>query len=100
MANMDRKGIDVGSLLCLVCSDHEENVDNIFFSCGMAHDLCSLLARWCNLDIPVVFNIADWLSWLDVCQMTKTSRFILRGIVDMMMWSICDRERKRAINPN
>ena len=66
--NMDRKGIDVGSLLCLVRSDYVENINHLFFSCGMTHDLWALLAIWCDLNIPVVPNIAEWLLWLDVFQ--------------------------------
>ena len=88
MVNLDRKGIDVGSLLCPVCSEYVENGDHLFFSCGMAHDLWELLARWCDLDISGVSNFAEWISWLDACQMTKTSRYILGGIADTMLWSI------------
>ncbi|GKB88583.1 RNA-directed DNA polymerase, eukaryota, reverse transcriptase zinc-binding domain protein [Tanacetum coccineum] len=39
LANIDKKGIDVASLLCPICNAHVENVDHLFFSCGMAHDL-------------------------------------------------------------
>ncbi|GJS72623.1 RNA-directed DNA polymerase, eukaryota, reverse transcriptase zinc-binding domain protein [Tanacetum coccineum] len=59
LVNMDRKGIYVDSLLCPICNEHVENVDHLFFSCEMAHDLWGLLARWCNLDIPEVFNITE-----------------------------------------
>ncbi|GKD73221.1 RNA-directed DNA polymerase, eukaryota, reverse transcriptase zinc-binding domain protein [Tanacetum coccineum] len=31
MVNMERKGIDIDSLLCPMCGDHVENVDHLFF---------------------------------------------------------------------
>ncbi|GKB83446.1 RNA-directed DNA polymerase, eukaryota, reverse transcriptase zinc-binding domain protein [Tanacetum coccineum] len=80
MVNMERKGIDIDSLLCPVCGDHVENVDHLFFSCGMAREIWRLLARWCDLDIPSVASIAEWFSWVDACKVTKTARYILEGV--------------------
>ena len=74
-------------VLC-VCGDHVENVDHLFFSCGMARELWRLLARWCNLDIPGVASIAEWFSWVDACKVTKTARYILEGVAATLMWSI------------
>nr|GEU85154.1 7-deoxyloganetin glucosyltransferase-like [Tanacetum cinerariifolium] len=88
LANMDKKGIDVASLLCPVCNAHVENVDHLFFSCGMAQDLWGLLARWCTLDIPEVSNIVEWFSWLDATYVSKHARTILEGIASTMLWSI------------
>lgn len=82
---MDRKGIDVASLLCTVCSEHVESVDHLFFRCGMARDLWALLARWCDLDILEVSNIVEWLSWLNASQVTKKARLILEEVATTMM---------------
>ncbi|GKB68686.1 RNA-directed DNA polymerase, eukaryota, reverse transcriptase zinc-binding domain protein [Tanacetum coccineum] len=43
--NLEKKGIDVDSLLCPICNDDVETVNHIFLSCDMAKDLCALLAR-------------------------------------------------------
>ncbi|GJX88197.1 cell wall integrity protein SCW1 [Tanacetum coccineum] len=63
--NLDRKGIDVGSVLCPICEEDVETVNHIFFTCDMAKDLWALLARWWKLDIPVCANILEWFQWLD-----------------------------------
>ncbi|GKA66100.1 RNA-directed DNA polymerase, eukaryota, reverse transcriptase zinc-binding domain protein [Tanacetum coccineum] len=60
--NLDKKGIDLDSLLCPVCNEDVETVNHLFFSCDMAKDLWSLLARWWGLDIPVCSTILDWES--------------------------------------
>ncbi|GJU76233.1 RNA-directed DNA polymerase, eukaryota, reverse transcriptase zinc-binding domain protein [Tanacetum coccineum] len=88
LVNMELKGIKVASLLCHVCNEHVESVDHLFFSCGMTWDLWGLLARWCDLDIPEVFNIAEWFSLLDDVHVSKNARLILEGVAAMMMWSI------------
>ncbi|GJV35623.1 RNA-directed DNA polymerase, eukaryota [Tanacetum coccineum] len=68
--NLDRKGIDVDSLLCLIFHEDVETVNHIFFSCEMAKDLWSLLARSWELDIPYYANITEWFSWLDSLSIT------------------------------
>ncbi|GJZ21485.1 RNA-directed DNA polymerase, eukaryota, reverse transcriptase zinc-binding domain protein [Tanacetum coccineum] len=88
LANMDKKCIGVASFLCPVCNAPVENVDHLFFSCGMAQDLWGLLARWCTLDIPEVSNIVEWFSWLDAAHVSKHARTILEGVASTMLWSI------------
>nr|GEW87674.1 reverse transcriptase domain, reverse transcriptase zinc-binding domain protein [Tanacetum cinerariifolium] len=49
--NLDKKGIDVDSILCPICNDDVESVNHFFFTCDMAKDLWAMLARWreCSL---------------------------------------------------
>nr|GEW95480.1 hypothetical protein [Tanacetum cinerariifolium] len=42
--NLDRKGIKLDSMLCLICHGDVEAFNHIFFNCDMAKDLWSLLA--------------------------------------------------------
>lgn len=58
--NLDRKGIDLDSLLCPICQEDVETVNHIFFNCKLAKDLWALLARWWELDIPFCENISEW----------------------------------------
>ncbi|GJU26399.1 RNA-directed DNA polymerase, eukaryota, reverse transcriptase zinc-binding domain protein [Tanacetum coccineum] len=77
--NLDRKGIDVSSILCPTCHDNVKTVNHIFFNCGMAKDLWSLLAKWWELDILVCANISDWF-------MSKDQ--ILGGLIDDPIFSL------------
>ncbi|GKB83800.1 RNA-directed DNA polymerase, eukaryota, reverse transcriptase zinc-binding domain protein [Tanacetum coccineum] len=88
LVNLDRKGIDVASLLCPVCNEQVENVNHLFFSCEMARDLWTRLARWCQLNISEISNLSEWMSWLDACHILKKARLILEGIAASMLWSI------------
>ncbi|GJY14937.1 RNA-directed DNA polymerase, eukaryota, reverse transcriptase zinc-binding domain protein, partial [Tanacetum coccineum] len=78
--NLDRKCIDVGSVLCPICQDDVESVNHIFFSCEMAKVLWDLLARWWELDIPVCANISEWYSWLDSLHASPKVRSFLEGV--------------------
>ncbi|GJQ97240.1 RNA-directed DNA polymerase, eukaryota, reverse transcriptase zinc-binding domain protein [Tanacetum coccineum] len=88
LTNLDKKGIDVPSLLCPVCSDQVETADHLFFSCNTVQALWGLLARWCQLDFPGFANIADWFSWLDSARLPKHARLVLEGIASTMFWSL------------
>ncbi|GKB74695.1 RNA-directed DNA polymerase, eukaryota, reverse transcriptase zinc-binding domain protein [Tanacetum coccineum] len=63
--NLDRRGIEVNSLLCPTCYLDVETVNHIFFNCELAKVLWALLAKWWELDIPICANISEWYSWLD-----------------------------------
>nr|GEU56417.1 RNA-directed DNA polymerase, eukaryota [Tanacetum cinerariifolium] len=88
LVNMDRKGIDVASFLCPVCCEYIENANHLFFSCGVSRDLWARLTRWCDLNIPEVYNLSEWMSWLDACQVMKKARLSLEGIAASMLWWI------------
>ncbi|GJT14880.1 RNA-directed DNA polymerase, eukaryota, reverse transcriptase zinc-binding domain protein [Tanacetum coccineum] len=86
--NLDRKGIDVGSVLCLICQDDVESVNHIFFSCEMAKVLWDLLAKWWELDIPVCANISEWFSWLDSLHASPKMRTFLEAVGGTLLWAI------------
>ncbi|GJV63560.1 RNA-directed DNA polymerase, eukaryota, reverse transcriptase zinc-binding domain protein [Tanacetum coccineum] len=78
--NLDRKGIDIGSILCPNCLEDIETVNHIFFNCGMAQDLWALLAKWWELDIPLCANITEWYDWLDSSPVPSKARLVLEGV--------------------
>ncbi|GKB80240.1 hypothetical protein Tco_0947135, partial [Tanacetum coccineum] len=42
-----------------------------FFTCEVASNLWSVLAKWWEVDIPFCANIEDWFSWLDTSSFSK-----------------------------
>ena len=78
--NLDRKGIEVDSLLCPMCHEDIETVNHTFFNCEFAKDLWSHLAKWWNLDIPFCSNIEDWFVWLDHARINAYIRLVLEGM--------------------
>ncbi|GJU20673.1 RNA-directed DNA polymerase, eukaryota, reverse transcriptase zinc-binding domain protein [Tanacetum coccineum] len=86
--NLDRKGIDVCSVLCPICQDDVETVNHVFLSCDMAKDLWALMARWWNLDIPIFDNVVDWFEWLSSLHVSNMVRLVLEGVGETLLWSI------------
>ncbi|GJZ65651.1 RNA-directed DNA polymerase, eukaryota, reverse transcriptase zinc-binding domain protein [Tanacetum coccineum] len=44
--NLDRRGIDIPSILCPICQEDVETANHLFFTCEMASSLWSMLANW------------------------------------------------------
>ena len=88
IVNLDKRDIDVGSLLCPICMDDVETVNHIFFSCNMAKDLWSLFAKWWEIDIPVCANISECFEWLDDLTVSNKVRSFIDGVGDTMLWHI------------
>ncbi|GJZ83465.1 RNA-directed DNA polymerase, eukaryota, reverse transcriptase zinc-binding domain protein [Tanacetum coccineum] len=86
--NLDRRGIDVGSILCPIFQLDVETINHIFFSCDMALDLWAKLARWSDLDIPMCANISDWFGWIDSLHMSNRVKSSLEGVGRTLMWFI------------
>nr|GEU42904.1 retrotransposon protein, putative, Ty1-copia subclass [Tanacetum cinerariifolium] len=71
--NLDKKGIDVDSILCPICNDDVETVNHLFFSCDMAKDLWSLLVRWLT-QTNHTHNMASHLKGVKKTTMTDEIR--------------------------
>nr|GFA48926.1 RNA-directed DNA polymerase, eukaryota, reverse transcriptase zinc-binding domain protein [Tanacetum cinerariifolium] len=89
MVNLDRKGIEVDSLLCPICRLDIETVNHLFFNCDMAKDLWALVAKWWELDVPLCSNISDWYSWLNGVRLTSMSGSILEVVYGRLTIAIC-----------
>ncbi|GJQ94463.1 RNA-directed DNA polymerase, eukaryota, reverse transcriptase zinc-binding domain protein [Tanacetum coccineum] len=86
--NLDRKDIDVGSILCPICMEDVETANHIFCSCNMAKDLWSMFAKWWDIDIPVCANYTDWFEWLDDLNVSNKVRSFIKGVGDSLLWHI------------
>ncbi|GJW06731.1 RNA-directed DNA polymerase, eukaryota, reverse transcriptase zinc-binding domain protein [Tanacetum coccineum] len=86
--NLDRKGIDMDSVLCPICCSDVESVNHVFFTCEMANGLWSLLARWWEVDIPICSNFMDWCSWIDSSHLSAKAKCVLDGVGGSILWAI------------
>ncbi|GJV84453.1 RNA-directed DNA polymerase, eukaryota, reverse transcriptase zinc-binding domain protein [Tanacetum coccineum] len=85
--NLDRKYIDVGSVLCPICQDDVESVNHIFFSCEMAKVFLGLLLD-VDLRHPVFANLSRG-KFLFLCMLlSKCARFLFKVVGGTLLWSI------------
>ncbi|GJV18219.1 RNA-directed DNA polymerase, eukaryota [Tanacetum coccineum] len=78
--NLDRRGIEISSLLCPLCLGDFETVNHSFFNCELAKGLSSLFAKWWVVDIPACGNIAEWYEWLGGLHVSSNVRLFLEGV--------------------
>ena len=97
--NLDRRGIEVDSILCPSCQGDLETVNHSFFNCGMAKELWSLMAKWWELDIPVCGNITEWFDWLDSLRAPPKVRLYLERVGGTLMWSIWNYRNLLVFSP-
>ncbi|GJW37589.1 RNA-directed DNA polymerase, eukaryota, reverse transcriptase zinc-binding domain protein [Tanacetum coccineum] len=98
--NLDKKGIDVDSLLCPICHEDVETVNHLFFTCDLAKDLWALLARWWELDIPFCTSISEWFEWLDSLSISHKARVFIEGVGGTLLWSIWSFRNRLVFSNN
>nr|GEV72643.1 hypothetical protein [Tanacetum cinerariifolium] len=84
--NLDRKGIDIGSVLCLTHQGDVETVNHTFFNCVLAKDLWALMAKWWELDISICANILEWYTWLDYLHFSSMTRMFIERAGGILLW--------------
>nr|GEU97092.1 RNA-directed DNA polymerase, eukaryota [Tanacetum cinerariifolium] len=86
--NLDKKDIDVDTILCPICNDDVESVNHLFFTCDMAKDLWAMLARWWELDISFCSNMTKWFVWLDSLTISYKARVFFERVGGTLLWFI------------
>ncbi|XP_071727551.1 uncharacterized protein [Rutidosis leptorrhynchoides] len=56
---LDKRGIDLDSLLCPLCNDVVESVDHAIYSCKLAQEIWVGIYKWWDLPLPSGSNIED-----------------------------------------
>ncbi|XP_071714763.1 uncharacterized protein [Rutidosis leptorrhynchoides] len=56
---LDKHGIDLGSIRCPICDDGLEMVEHLIISCKVANDIWSLVLKWWVFIPPPSRNLAD-----------------------------------------
>ncbi|GJW59224.1 hypothetical protein Tco_0105955, partial [Tanacetum coccineum] len=56
-----------------------ESCSHLFFSCSMARNITTKLARWWEFDCPDLFSYDDWLEWFHTLRLLKGFKDILKG---------------------
>nr|GEV43132.1 hypothetical protein [Tanacetum cinerariifolium] len=78
--NLDRRNIEVDSLLCSSCLEDIETINHTFFNCGLAKDLWALLAKWWELDVLVCGNFSEYVPMVGALPGTPEQK---------LKWNMC-----------
>ncbi|GJU03227.1 hypothetical protein Tco_1113565 [Tanacetum coccineum] len=61
--NLSLRGVEISSILCLICNASIESTSHLLFSCPVAHQMRSSATRWWELDEPDFRSYDEWLLW-------------------------------------
>nr|GEU77674.1 RNA-directed DNA polymerase, eukaryota [Tanacetum cinerariifolium] len=86
--NLVRKGINIESSTCLICSSCEEDVNHIFFCCNLAQHVLRRICRWWGLDPNGWTLFQEWQAWLLSIRFSSKVKTMLEGIFFVAWWCI------------
>nr|GEX41031.1 RNA-directed DNA polymerase, eukaryota, reverse transcriptase zinc-binding domain protein [Tanacetum cinerariifolium] len=86
--NLSLRGININSILCLVCHMAGESSSHMFFSCNVARVLFQKIARWWDLDVVDLLSYKDWISLFSSLRLSKGAKSILEGVFYVSWWTI------------
>ena len=78
--NLDRKGIELGSTLCLFCDANVETANHVFFTCGLASQVLNVIGLWMDISPLFLENIVDLYQRIDSSGLPVAKREIMMSI--------------------
>lgn len=71
---LSNKGIEIGYILCPVCTSSPETVEHTLWTCSLATSVWLKTFQWLNLDFPSSLTIAEVLEDLDDRHFSKENK--------------------------
>ncbi|XP_071703971.1 uncharacterized protein [Rutidosis leptorrhynchoides] len=82
---LDRRGIDLDSLLCPICNDAVESVDHAIISCKYAQEVWIGILKWWNLPLQSGITIDEMIKGSN--SIVSAPRF--KKIWQAVVWTTC-----------
>ncbi|KAM0018703.1 putative RNA-directed DNA polymerase [Helianthus debilis subsp. tardiflorus] len=95
---LDKRGVNIGSLECVLCGEANESVNHLFTGCTMVHQVWHAIANWCNIPPVFVFEVKDCLELFKYFSGDKTRKRIFQGIIIVTLWCIWTSRNDRFFN--
>ncbi|GJW01789.1 retrovirus-related pol polyprotein from transposon TNT 1-94 [Tanacetum coccineum] len=62
--NVSSRGIDIDSIMCVICDNGVETSRYLFFYCCMVRQIVRKITRWWDVPYVEVESYEDWYNWL------------------------------------
>ncbi|XP_071688854.1 uncharacterized protein [Rutidosis leptorrhynchoides] len=82
---LDRRGIDLDTLLCPLCNDVVESVDHAIYSCKSAKDVWIGILKWWNLSLPSGATFEELIKGSSFPTLNSTKWKVWQAVV----WVTC-----------
>ncbi|GJZ35159.1 RNA-directed DNA polymerase, eukaryota [Tanacetum coccineum] len=94
--NLVRRGINVESYVCPMCSSDAEDINHILFRCELSQQVLRRICKWWDLSSPGWDSFQDWFPWFLSIRLPNKVKSLLEGTFYVAWWSIW-RFRNRII---
>nr|GEW41589.1 RNA-directed DNA polymerase, eukaryota [Tanacetum cinerariifolium] len=99
MANLVRRGVNVDSSGCPICSFDNEDINHILFRCELAQQILLRICRWWELVPSGWSSFQEWQSWFLSIRLPSKVKSLLEGTF-YVAWCSIWRFRNRSIFDN
>ncbi|KAL4577803.1 hypothetical protein LXL04_013917 [Taraxacum kok-saghyz] len=82
------RGLDIPSIMCLICRSEAETVDHVFWRCAIAKDIWMKMFRWLQILSVNVFHLGELFEWVDGCRGSTNRRKVIEALVCITLWMI------------
>ncbi|GKB87372.1 RNA-directed DNA polymerase, eukaryota, partial [Tanacetum coccineum] len=86
--NLIRRGVQVPSTACPICTSYPEDISHLLFRCPMASDIHRLICRWWGLPWSPLGSYAEWLSCFKDIRLGSKVKSILEGVCYVSWWCL------------
>ncbi|GJW20268.1 RNA-directed DNA polymerase, eukaryota [Tanacetum coccineum] len=88
MLNLSLCGLDIPSIICLLCSIVVESTSHLLFSYQLARQLMLKVVRWWELEYQDFLSCGNWLFWLNNLRVSKRLKDVFEGVCYITGWVI------------
>ncbi|XP_076944465.1 uncharacterized protein LOC143615131 [Bidens hawaiensis] len=82
------QNINVPLLDCAFCGDHNESVEHIFVSCGLAQAVWHAISYWCQVPAIYAFRVRDLLELHKFSSIPKKKAKVFYAIMLVALWRL------------
>ncbi|GKD19042.1 RNA-directed DNA polymerase, eukaryota [Tanacetum coccineum] len=73
--NVSRRGIDIDSIMCVICDNGVETSRHLFFYCCMVRQIVRKITRWWDVPYVEVESYEDWYR----CNASFSTKVVVAG---------------------
>nr|GEY03684.1 RNA-directed DNA polymerase, eukaryota [Tanacetum cinerariifolium] len=92
--NISRRGIDIESIVCSICSNGVESSSHLFFSCSIVRLLARKITHLWDVPYEEVNSYKDWITWLVNLRLPSKHKMMLEGVFYVMWWHLWSYRNK------
>nr|GEX01188.1 RNA-directed DNA polymerase, eukaryota [Tanacetum cinerariifolium] len=78
--NLSRRGMDIDTLMCLVCKGGVETTSHLFFQCVLSKQIMRKVSSWWNVDYTDVSSDEEWRVWLVSIRIPNKLKSMMEGV--------------------